>query len=296
MEIETHNNLKLEIIIPLDSNSETCAYGKMFHRISEYGLNVYDIPSLSDFVYTETIGEGSVSKFYSAIEKKSGARCGIKEISKSIWKKINFTFEQMEELFHKEVSIHTLQDNPYIIKLYGCFEDHDNYYLILELGITDLYYKFTAKDHKFAPLDETIALKYMKMVALGLKNIHQHGIIHKDIKLENFIYCNDIIKICDFGLAEYKDSQRFLNSGTPQYRAPELIYSPATEKSDLYALGTALYILTHCAFPKDLRFKFYKHITPKFKELLKSMLNTDLEKRITVDDFLEHPLVASVNL
>ncbi len=269
-------------------------HGKMFIPISKSGLTLSDVPQLSDFELHEKKADGAVADFYIASERKSGLKCGIKKIYKT---KLHYIEKHRVSLLHNEIYIHNKQNNQYVVKLYGYFEDEEICYLILELGDKDLFYKLSS-DKPFYPFHETIALRYIKMVALGLKSIHETNVIHKDLKLENFIYYEkeDLVKICDFGLSEYKDQQTFCNAGTLQYRPPELVKGKATEKSDIYSLGICLYVLTHGKYPKDSRFKFNIHLSYMFKNLILLMCNNDVSERIDLETFFVYPLVAGINI
>jgi serine/threonine protein kinase len=101
-------------------------------------------------------------------------------------------------------------------------------------------------------LDEKILIG---QVALGLAYIHDKGIIHKDLKLENILLKRHsprlvLVKIADFGLAkelkpgksEFSETE---HPGTPTYMAPELLNAPgetypASFASDVYALGITI--------------------------------------------------------
>ena len=76
----------------------------------------------------------------------------------------------------------------------------------------------------------------------GLKEVHELGISHWDLKPENVLMNDEgIIKICDFGSAKVIDKT---GKNTPYivsryYWAPELILgvSSYTEKIDIWAVG-----------------------------------------------------------
>jgi serine/threonine protein kinase len=94
-------------------------------------------------------------------------------------------------------------------------------------------------------LDRTVRLA--AELGRGLDALHEHGILHRDVKPSNVLLAEDgTAALSDFGLARASDSTRITRDGqlvgTPHYLAPELIEgAEATRASDLYALGCLLY-------------------------------------------------------
>ena len=98
-------------------------------------------------------------------------------------------------------------------------------------------------------LTETETRSYVAQLVQGIKHIHSHRIVHRDLKLGNlFLSANMQLKIGDFGLSEKvndrNDKLKSL-SGTPNYIAPEIL----TDKSghsfevDIWAIGVIAYTL-----------------------------------------------------
>jgi serine/threonine protein kinase len=73
----------------------------------------------------------------------------------------------------------------------------------------------------------------------ALRYLHRNGIIHRDLKPSNVLVIDQQVKILDFGLSiKREDAEKSDTAGTIAYMSPEvLIGSPATEASDLYAVG-----------------------------------------------------------
>jgi calcium-dependent protein kinase len=75
-------------------------------------------------------------------------------------------------------------NHPNIIKMYGCFDDPVNIYIILELGTGGQLYHQLKKSQ---PLTEPRIAFIMKQICEATNEIHNLKIIHRDIKPENIV-------------------------------------------------------------------------------------------------------------
>ncbi len=62
-------------------------------------------------------------------ERYTNFVCALKVIEKSLLKE-----EEITDQFTREVKIQMFLNHPNIIKMYGCFHDASNIYIILEVG------------------------------------------------------------------------------------------------------------------------------------------------------------------
>jgi serine/threonine-protein kinase len=99
------------------------------------------------------------------------------------------------------------------------------------------------------PLPEKDALKIASLVCEALQHMHDHGVIHRDLKPQNVMICCDrTIRVMDFGIARDTVSRRITrvgnssSMGTPDYMAPEQVKGKrADQRTDIYNLGALLY-------------------------------------------------------
>lgn len=165
-------------------------------------------------------------------------------------------------------------------------------------------------------LPEKQVKRFMKQIANGLKPLNKLRIVHRDLKLSNFLLTDDTdyptIKICDFGLARQKgskDTSLMFNTlcGTPMYMAPEVLNGEKyDERADLWSMGTIIYelLVGHPPFQgkslPDLidKIRQGRYIIPKSVaispvciNLISGLLISDPGKRFTWDDFFDHPFI-----
>jgi serine/threonine-protein kinase len=116
------------------------------------------------------------------------------------------------------------------------------------------------------PLPDSAGREIARQLCLGLAAVHHEGVLHRDLKSNNIMLTGDgggqmRVVITDFGFAREPllmgDPQAANSSslrGAPEYIAPELWRGePATERSDVYALGVILYEIAtgQRPFPPD---------------------------------------------
>ena len=160
-------------------------------------------------------------------------------------------------------------------------------------------------------------LQWFVPIATGVRHLHAHGVVHRDLKSLNIVLHDGVPKICDLGISRFRSEDTvFMKSfcGTPAYLSPEMVSSqPYTEKADVWALGVLLYELAALRLPflapsiieishlisKGSYPPLPEHYSPELSKLIGYMLQLDADKRPSVDkairwsgELLQHRLDA----
>lgn len=113
------------------------------------------------------------------------------------------------------------------------------------------------RDDSPAYLENERAIKrVMRQLLFSVNRMHELGIAHRDLKLENVMLTksetggqNESLRIIDFGLSGHFDAEKAQAQlkgvvGTPHYMAPEIIHGQSYDaKVDIWALGVIAYKL-----------------------------------------------------
>ncbi len=167
-------------------------------------------------------------------------------------KRLHTTMRRAEHearLLH-EAAILSKLDHPNIARLYDAgFSDEGEPYLALEL--IDGEPITTYCDRLRLDVKSRVAL--MLQVCDALTFLHQHSVIHRDIKPTNvMVDKSGQVKLLDFGISKLvaeaapidAQTKSSVNAFTPEYASPEQISGETvTTASDVYSLGVLLYRL-----------------------------------------------------
>jgi polo-like kinase 1 len=246
-------------------------------------------------------GKGSFAKVYKLTCTESNSIHAGKVISKSI-----LTQNRTRQKIMSEIKIHKSLRHNNIVQFENFFEDNNYLYILLELCNNQTLADLLRRRKRITELE---AQCYLFQVISGMKYLHSHRIIHRDIKLGNiFISDNMEIKIGDFGLAaklEYEGERKRTICGTPNYMAPEIINSKFghSYECDVWSFGVLMYALiigkppyeshdiktTYSRIKSNL-YKFPENlsISSEAKSLISSILVLDYAKRPSFDEILRH--------
>ena len=147
--------------------------------------------------------------------------------------------------FEREEEIGLSLDHPYILRFIPV-EHKSRPYIVTE------YLRGYTLSHllnSVRPMPEKDALKLASRMCDALAHMHEHGVIHRDLKPQNIMICYDgTIRIMDFGIAKAAEGRRITFTGftpavgTPDYMAPEQVKGKrGDERTDIYSLGAMLY-------------------------------------------------------
>ncbi|MCA9212273.1 MAG: protein kinase [Planctomycetales bacterium] len=94
-------------------------------------------------------------------------------------------------------------------------------------------------------LGATKAAFFIRELAKGITYLHDHGIVHRDMKPHNVFFEEGIVKIGDYSLSKIIStshrSGHTMTVGTVHYMAPEIGMGKYDARVDIYALGIMLY-------------------------------------------------------
>ena len=254
-----------------------------------------------DYEILQVLGAGA---FSCVLKVKSKINKQIYAMKKVDMNKILEEMNVDRKYFENE--IHFLQNlrSNFVCKCYTIFQEENFLFFIMEFmnnGDLLTFYKANKALQKQIPEDKMWDI-FFKSIS-GLKYIHEKGLIHRDIKLENlFLDDNFNIKIGDFNVSATIDSQAAQNFaddmqqldnmvsgqtvvGTAGYMAPEVkrnervtyVYGP---KADVYSMGISFFELCYGDKPYQ---RVNKNVYYQ-KKLYSIELNRIVDQMIEKDD------------
>lgn len=179
--------------------------------------------------------------------------------------------------------IHSLQKirSNHVVQIFDAFFDASGNIS----GVIEEYCEGSDLSSQIGQIPSEKLLSILFQFISGIEEIHNHGIIHRDIKPNNVRQGSDgWLRIIDFGLARDNGTAAATMSqiGTPGFMAPELFGSPQaapgqsivfTSAIDIFAFGISAFLLAGGTLPREVRQR--PPILPN-KDLDFNRLNTSL--------------------
>ncbi|KAJ5720574.1 uncharacterized protein N7483_008508 [Penicillium malachiteum] len=274
------------------------------------------------YEFEELIGKGAYGRVYKGREMPSGRLVAIKvlDIDSLDYKSLrDFRDESIKDFIHETKVMKQVKDSgaKNINELIEAISIHSQLWLVCEYcpgGSVRTLMRATSDK-----LEERFIIPIARELAVGLRAIHEAGIIHRDIKAANIlIHEEGRLEICDFGVAGILQSQRDKRStwiGTPHWMPPEMFSTRGQahqygSEIDVWAFGCTLFEFATGNPPNSglrERMQIGRQLTrntPKLdsndysqglKDLIAYALDSNPATRPSMADIIAHPYIAETD-
>jgi serine/threonine protein kinase len=198
------------------------------------------------------IGEGGMGHVFAARHLSIDRKVAIKVLRPELSR-----VDSQVQRFMAEAQAVNMVKHPNIIDIEDLVRESDRVFFVMEL-LAGKSLKVLAKD---SPLELKRIVRLMRQAAQALSAAHGVGVIHRDLKPDNFMVELDAegreqIKVLDFGVARIRGVDHAFKTqtgqvvGTPLWMAPEQVMGHEVDpRSDVYSLCMVMYVLITRRFP-----------------------------------------------
>ena len=203
---------------------------------------------LPNYRLIEKLGAGGMGEVWKAEDKKLLRNVAIKILPEQL-----AADAEWKERFLREARTVAQLNHPNIATIYSIDQHEETLFIAMELIEGEPLSNRIAR----GPMVPADAVRVAALVADGLAEAHDKGIVHRDIKPDNILISRKVVKILDFGIAKQIGgtadpslTQGGMVMGTPHYMSPEQALGRAVDaRTDIFSLGTVLYEMLSGAKP-----------------------------------------------
>ncbi|XP_063097224.1 MAPK/MAK/MRK overlapping kinase isoform X11 [Cavia porcellus] len=184
------------------------------------------------------IGEGTFSEVLKMQSLRDGGFYACKQMKQH--------FDSVEQVNNlREIqALRRLNPHPNILTLHEVVFDRKSGSLALICELMDMNIYELIRGRR-RPLSERKIMLYMYQLCKSLDHMHRNGMFHRDVKPENILIKQDVLKLGDFGSCRSVYSRQPYTEyiSTRWYRAPECLLTDGfyTSKMDMWSAGCVFY-------------------------------------------------------
>lgn len=271
------------------------------------------------YALLEVIGRGAYGTVYKGIWREVGRHVAVKRVARTRLS------PDEDKALQTEIQLFKNLKDSHIVNYIEAVDDPNSNYLdiVMEFVEGGSLHNIVetirrSKTRGARVFDEVVVAGYIRQVVLGLRYLHNQGVVHRDIKGANILVTKEShVKLADFGVASTKPGADMLHSsnpldvaGSPYWMAPEIIrLDGASTASDIWSLGcTVLELIT--GFPpyyelSDMTALFRivsddcpplpPNLSAECEDFLRKCFNKDASGRATTDELLRHRWLAAID-
>jgi serine/threonine-protein kinase SIK3 len=257
-------------------------------KVIDTSLEFYDLKRM--------LGEGSYAKVHLGVSILCNRKVAIK-----LYEKAKIKTRSSSERIFTEIGILRRMNHRNIVNFIEIFQNPKYIFIVLEYANGGDLLNYLKTKGRFK---EPEYRKILQQIIDALEYIHEHKILHRDIKLDNILLTKTgHVKICDFGISRkmHRNDPVFEHIGTPAYIAPEIIKEKGYTGfgADIWSLGVMTYMaltgnvpfkgntieeLHQSILTKDVTFSEKANLSNEMKRAIKGMLVKDPRRRMNLKD------------
>ncbi len=224
------------------------------------------IATLNDgkYILESQLGVGIFGITYRAIAQPEGKKVVIKTLAPAL--QSHEDYPAFKSKFMHVGELLRQCEHPHLVQVIDCFEENDLPFLVMNYVPGKTLRELQKSGVRFSPEQ---VVNYTKQIGAALGQMHDRGLIHSDVRLENIIcrqgteelVLTDVGIVCNFTLGIHQTYANLLLAGyaSPEHYLQDFHPSP---KDDIYALAATCYSLLTGKSPEIARVARVNHPDP----------------------------------